>query len=302
MGRKTIDRTGEKGINNQGLEMIILNYRSSNDIDVIFLDGFIFNGATYKSFKKGSIRNRNWVNKKTKDKNKVYNYHTLDNRVGETKIMNCGLRATIINYNNANDIDVEFENGFISKNKTYRRFTEGKIGIKERDVVINYICRKYWNGVIKRSFSESFKNDHPTYKDVSVCDEWLCYNNFEKWFSENYYEVKGERMELDKDILVKGNKIYSPDTCIFVPAYINLNFRGKSKKSGLPKGIQKNGKRYSVSLNCKYIGTFETPEKAFQVYKEAKEQYIKQVADEYKDRIPQKLYEAMYRYEVEITD
>ena len=50
------------------------------------------------------------------------------------------------------------------------------------------------------------------------------------------------------------------------------------------------------------LGYFETPKEAFKSYKTFKEQYIKQVADEYKDKIPKKLYEAMYNWKVEITD
>ena len=61
--------------------------------------------------------------------------------------------------------------------------------------------------------------------------------------------------------------------------------------------LNNNGKRIRHK-----IGRFDTPEEAFYAYKQFKENYIKEVADEYKDSIPQKLYEAMYRYEVEIDD
>lgn len=92
------------------------------------------------------------------------------------------------------------------------------------------------------------------------------------------------------------------------PQRINLLFVKSNKSRGeLPIGVIKNtyGKyeaQISVVNNRKRLCGFNTPEEAFYAYKEVKEKYIKQVADEYKDKIPQKLYEAMYKYEVEITD
>ena len=122
-------------------------------------------------------------------------------------------------------------------------------------------------------------------------------------------------MHLDKDILIKNNKIYSPDTCIFVPQRINELFIKTNKLRGnLPIGVSYLKNINKFQANCKtftkrgsasysnYLGCFKTPLEAFNVYKQFKEKYIKQVADEYKNKIPQKLYEAMYRYEVEITD
>ena len=115
-------------------------------------------------------------------------------------------------------------------------------------------------------------------------------------------------MELDKDTLVKGNKIYSPETCIFVPQRINYLFLNSGGSRGLlPLGVYTVGKKYAsrTSKNGKrsvYLGSFDTPEEAFLAYKTAKEAYIKEVADEYKDKIPKKLYDALYAYTVEITD
>lgn len=120
-------------------------------------------------------------------------------------------------------------------------------------------------------------------------------------------------MCLDKDILIKGNKIYSSETCMFVPQTINTLFvkcdkaRGESVIGTSPK----NGK-YQVQCwlinpetgksKQEFLGYYETQEKAFEIYKYYKERNIKQVADYYKDLIPERLYNAMYNYEVEITD
>lgn len=99
-----------------------------------------------------------------------------------------------------------------------------------------------------------------TYKDCSVCDEWLCYANFEKWYDDNYYEVNNEEMNLDKDILVKENKIYSPNTCIFVPQRINALFiKGKGRRGQFPMGVSydKTRKNFRVLLRIdRKIKTF----------------------------------------------
>ena len=118
-------------------------------------------------------------------------------------------------------------------------------------------------------------------------------------------------MALDKDILIKGNKVYSQENCVFVPQRINSLFvKNDANRNNLIGVYYENSKNYKkkykikikVNNKRKYIGRFNTKIEAFNSYKQSKEQYIKQVAEEYKDKIPKKLYEAMYNYKVEITD
>ena len=116
-------------------------------------------------------------------------------------------------------------------------------------------------------------------------------------------------MCLDKDILVHGNKIYSPSTCIFVPQRINTLFVKKDMNRGdLPIGVHwdKSRNKYKSTwrdFNSKTKSKrFNTIQEAFDCYKYNKEKIIKQVADEYKPYIPKELYEAMYRWEVDIDD
>ena len=120
-------------------------------------------------------------------------------------------------------------------------------------------------------------------------------------------------MELDKDILYKGNKIYSRDTCIFVPKRINSLFTKRDNARGKdPIGVKPsrsgNYETYCHDRYGKYInlGTYDTKKEAFHVYKEHKEKVIKEVIDSYKGKIPEPHYSrlktAMYNYEVEIDD
>ena len=155
---------------------------------------------------------------------------------------------------------------------------------------------------------ETFDTLTPSYKDCYVCDEWHNYQNFAYWYNNEYYHCNDERMEIDKDILCKRNKLYSPETCIFVPQRINSLFIANINRRGsYPIGVSKRGKQFQATCNiskheCVFIGCYKTPEEAFYAYKEYKENLIKQIADEYKNFIPYILYEAMYNYEVEITD
>lgn len=112
-------------------------------------------------------------------------------------------------------------------------------------------------------------------------------------------------MVLDKDILLKGNRIYSPNTCIFVPQRINSLFaKPNTLRGNLPIGVEydKKDKKYRTNWSNAHKGYYDSPEEAFYTYKHDKEKYIKQIADEYRIKIPEKIYMAMITYEVDIND
>jgi hypothetical protein len=147
-----------------------------------------------------------------------------------------------------------------------------------------------------------------SYKDVTVCEEWHNFQIFSDWFYNNYNPKIMQNFHLDKDILVKGNKIYSPETCCLVPQEINSLFLKSNGTRGLtPIGttMTKN-KNFSAKfkrgdkITCFVI--FNTPEEAFQAYKTAKENHIKEVADKWRDQIAENVYQAMCNYKVEIDD
>ena len=256
-------------------------------------------------------------------------------RTNEVNTSNEGYLMKIVEYNNYNDIWIEFQDEYkIRVHTTYNKFKKGNvknpyypsvynigyIGVGKYKTRINGKKLKAydeWHDMLRRCYDPYELNRHPTYISCEVCKEWLCFQNYAKWREDNYYEIPNEVMSLDKDILVKGNKIYSSETCIFVPHRINSLFTKSNKVRGeYPIGIYYYKQTNKLRANCSIyddkikrdksvgLGYFplNEPFKAFTTYKNFKENYIKQVADEYKELIPQKLYEALYKYEVEIND
>lgn len=162
-----------------------------------------------------------------------------------------------------------------------------------------------WYSMITRCYSPKSHQRTSTYEDCSVCKEWWLYSNFEKWYNENYIEGG----HLDKDILVKGNKCYSPETCSFVPREINnLIENARRSRGNTPMGvIERCGRFLSyVRVNEKriYLGTYDTKEQAFLRMKEEKERFIKEMAKKYYKlgKISLRTYNALMKYEIDITD
>ena len=239
-------------------------------------------------------------------------------------ITNEGYEIKIIEYFDYNNCTIQFSNSKINKYKvkiqaiqkgevknTYHPsvYNVGYIGegkykpsINSKDTKVY----KHWSSMLQRGCSPALKEKHPTYKDVTVCEEWHNFQNFAKWYEVNWKPWMDSKWQLDKDILCPECKIYSPETCCFVPNEINIVFiKPSSKKGTYPIGVSKHRNKFQVSLSINgvsnFLGGFKTPEEAFQVYKTAKEQYVKEVSDRWKDLIDQRVYEAMYNYKVEIN-
>lgn len=170
-----------------------------------------------------------------------------------------------------------------------------------------------WTNMLKRCFSEKFKSQRPTYKDTTCCNEWLLYENFYEWLhsQENFDKWLNGSFTLEKDIIVKGNKVYSPETCCLVPQNVNKLFTKRDATRGdLLIGVSKRKDKFitkccnPITNKRDFLGAYDTQEEAFNVYKIYKEKIIKQIAQEEYDKgnITKKCYEAMMKYEVEITD
>lgn len=254
------------------------------------------------------------------------------NRIGKIIYNKYNSKMEIIEYNNAQDIVILFVDYNYTIKSRYQDFCNKSVKSPYCKSVcgIGYIgegkyksCNtenketvqyKYWKSMLKRCYDTKTFKLFPTYIGCTVCEEWLNFQNFAKWFDENFYKINDETMCLDKDILVKGNKVYAPEYCIFVPQRINTLFIKCDKARGdLPIGVYYDKQTNKFKSQCsiidtnnikkrKSLGRFNTSKEAFNAYKEFKEKYIKQIAQEYKNKIPEKLYNAMINWKVEITD
>lgn len=251
-------------------------------------------------------------------------------RIGEENISKRGQRMKIVEYYGAQKIVVEFDDKNKTKvNTTYALFKSGSTvnpyapsvfgvgitGAKYKTYENGKKKKEYiaWCHILARCYKRNYV-DRTTYDDVICCNEWLLYENFYEWLhSQRNFDkwLHGYKWAIDKDILVKGNKVYSPETCCLVSMNVNGLFVKADKRRGdLPIGVSysKRNNAYSLSVSRKKnnieVKYFKSPIEAFNYYKQIKESIIKQTAQNEFDNgnITKECYNAMMRYEVEITD
>lgn len=298
---KKIDRKGNTYTTNSGHKFEVIEYINSRDCSIVFNDGVMIKNISFGRIQKGNISHPNYY-----CSNRV-----CDHRIGEIHFNTYNETFKIVEYNNQKNIKIKFKDGTI-KIVTYQSIKSGKIKNPNspQKYGLGYIgCGIYstknkkhynvWNNMFQRCYSKKQEKNSPTYKDVNVCEEWYNFQVFAEWFENNYKEG----FQLDKDILIKGNKIYSPETCCFVPQEINTLFvKNDSNRGKYPIGVTTSYGKPVAQISGKNLGTFNTVDEAFKIYKIAKEKQIKEVADKWKTLIDPRVYQALYNYKVEIAD
>lgn len=256
------------------------------------------------------------------------------NHLNEEKLNNQGSLMKIVEYVDNRNIVVEFRDKYKARVKTsYGNFRLGSVRNPYHPSIygIGITGCKYptktkandrptkeysiWRSILERSFVKKIKEKQPTYEDVTCCDEWLNFENFYEWLhSQPNFDKwnNGKRWAVDKDILIKGNKLYSPETCRLVPQNVNCLFlKREAERGDYPIGVRCREDGFVAVCRNPFldtaveIGSYSTPEKAFYLgYKPYKENIIKQVAQIEFDEgnITKECYDAMMNYEVEITD
>lgn len=247
--------------------------------------------------------------------------------VGDRFKNNFGTWAVVIAYNGSKRIKVRFEDDYgyegiyISgslKSGSFRNpydpniYGIGFYGCGDEPTFIdgkaNHLL-SIWSLMMKRCYANTGELDERSYSDCTVAVEWHNFQNFASW-ARKQIGFDLETRNLDKDILVKGNREYGPSTCCFVPSRVNMLFvRASTVRGELPIGLyfNKEKQKYQAQCNdenCKstYLGRFETAHEAFESYKVYKEAVIKKVADQYKEIIDPRVYTALFNYEVELED
>lgn len=154
-----------------------------------------------------------------------------------------------------------------------------------------------WRDMLRRCYYGNNKN----YNNVKVCEEWHNFQNFAEWYYDNYKEFKDEVTELDKDILShKNNKIYSPQTCCFIPQRLNAfmtNHQYNNKNGYIGVNIDNSSGRYRARIQDLKsgkkisLGSYKRAEDATSAYKKARKKQCEIIKNmcEYKWNIKDKL-------------
>ena len=231
----------------------------------------------------------------------------------------------ILKYNGSKDVEIQFVNtgfetvvelGSIKKGEVKDRYSPsvcgvGILGTKYPSKVNGTLTKEseLWRGMLKRCYSDVYKKKYPTYEDCEASENFKSYEYFYEWCQKQVgFDNKG--WQLDKDLLIKGNKAYSEDSCVFLPSEINsLLIKRTSLRGKCLIGVHwcNTNKVFvaQVSKNkgkSEHLGYLNTELEAFNAYKQAKESFVKELANKWKGQIDERAYNALMNYEVEITD
>ena len=235
----------------------------------------------------------------------------------------------VLKYNDRANVEIQFlktgfetvarlnhiRNGEVKDPYSPSVYGIGVVGTKYPSRVNGVHTKEYvlWNNMLMRCYSDTYQKKHPTYKGCEVSDNFKSYEYFYEWCHNKIgfdNDGNGNPFQLDKDLLVKGNKVYSENTCVFIPSGINSLLT----KSTASRGEHLIGVYWSKTANAfvarvnkskrgsEYLGLFKTEIEAFNAYKQAKENYIKELANKWKDKIDPRAYKALINYEVNIDD
>ena len=165
-----------------------------------------------------------------------------------------------------------------------------------------FICPYYavWKSMLKRCYSEKSLEINPSYIGTSVCSEWLSATAFRKWMEQQDWHGKS----LDKDIIVPGNKLYSPDTSAFVLQATNLFVIASDASRGdYPIGVSLHKHTGKYQAHCgnpftgrqEYLGLFSTPKDAHEAWRKRKHELAQLVAATESDpRVVEALKKALF--------
>lgn len=250
----------------------------------------------------------------------MYKVNLKNERLGQVNKNHFGTEMKIVDYKTSHDVIVEFLDDYHCKTHTcYSSFVSGgpKNPYDKTVYGVGFIgdgkysgkkeykkVYQVWQDMIQRCYNQK-RETQQGYLGCVVVDEWHNFQNFAEWYDDHNYVIDGESLHLDKDLLYFNNKIYGPNTCLLIPERINyLIIRHSPQRGKYPIGVRKCRNCSKFEARCRTyngkesIGFFDTPEEAFLAYKRRKEEFVKEVANEYKDKIPDEVYQALLKYEV----
>ena len=231
----------------------------------------------------------------------------------------------VLKYNDSKNVEIQFLNtgyeatvelgsiksGGVKDPYVPSVYGVGISGTKYLIRVNGILTKEYelWKSMLQRCYSTTLKKQRPTYIGCEVSDNFKSYEYFYEWCN-NQIGFSNKKWHLDKDLLIKGNKVYNEDSCVFIPNDINLLLTKREALRGehlIGVYWDKTNKAFKAQVSKskgkrEHLGLFNTELEAFNAYKTAKEIYIKEQANKWKSQIDERAYNALMNYEVEITD
>ena len=235
----------------------------------------------------------------------------------------------IVKYNDSANVEIQFintgyktsvelgniRNGGIKDHYAPSVYGVGILGAKYQSTINGVQTKEYglWCHMLERCYSDSFKKKRPTYEVCEVSNNFKSYEYFYEWCHKQIgfgNDGNGNPFHLDKDLLVKGNKVYSENTCVFIPSEINsLLVKSTASRGKHLIGVSwnKRDKAFVAMVSrdkgqSEHLGSFKTEIEAYNAYKTAKESFVKEQAEKWKDKIDERAYNALMNYQVEIDD
>ena len=231
----------------------------------------------------------------------------------------------ILKYNDSKNVEIQFLKTGFEKSVELVQVRKGGVkdpyspsvygvgitGTKYHPTVNGRDTKEYalWYSMLKRCYNDAYKKQRPAYIGCEVSENFKSYEYFYEWCNEQI-GFGNDGFELDKDLLIKGNKVYSETTCVFLPQEINtLLVKREALRGEHLIGVSwNNANKAFKAMVCKnkgkqeYLGCFKTELEAFNAYKKAKESFVKEQAEKWKSQIDERAYKALMDYEVSIDD
>ena len=231
----------------------------------------------------------------------------------------------IVKYNNAKNVEIQFlktgyemtvelgsiRNGYVKDPYAPSVCGVGVLGTKYQPTINGVKTKEYtlWYSMLTRCYSDACEKKSPTYIDCEVSNKFKSYEYFYEW-CQKQVGFGNEGWQLDKDLLIKGNKVYNENVCVFIPQEINsMLVKCTASRGEHLIGVSWNDtcKAFEARVrknkgNREYLGLFNTEIEAFNAYKIAKEYFVKEQATKWKDQIDIRAYNALMNYKVGIDD